>query len=152
MPTSTSDENPALALPPPEELPAVEPPPGTADFLRLGAELRRTAVPIDGVHAAWVRLRVPVLADEPVRPTSLAALPLDIVNMLGVHDLDPRHATSINPDVTGHLSRTPREGWIALTGHTHYSPGNGHGVSMAVLSDRAGVFGTASTSQLLDPR
>jgi hypothetical protein len=28
----------------------------------------------------------------------------------------------------------------------------GHGVSMAVMSDADGVFGVASTSQILDPR
>ena len=57
-----------------------------------------------------------------------------------------------NPDVTGHLTRAPVSEWIALTGHTYYSHGVAHGVSMAVMSDEAGVFGVTSTSQILEPR
>ena len=112
--------------------------------------MRRTVEPIDGVHAVWCRLRVPVVAGEPVRATSRAALPLDIVNLLGV-DLDPTHASSINPDVSGHLSRAPVGEWVAISGHTYYAHAVAHGVSMGVLSDEAGVFGITSTSQLLDP-
>ncbi len=99
----------------------------------------------------WCRLRVPVVAGEPVRATSLAALPLDVTNLIGV-GLDPTRATSINPDVTGHLSRAPVGEWVALTGNTHYDHGVAHGVSMAVMSDAEGVFGVTSTSQILDPR
>ncbi|MBV9412462.1 MAG: hypothetical protein JO148_12755, partial [Acidimicrobiia bacterium] len=120
-------------------------------FLSLGAELRRTIEPVDGINVVWCRLRVPVVAGEPVRDTSRAAFPLDMVNLLGVR-LDPKAATSINPDVTGHLCRTPQSDWAALTGHTHYSHDVAHGVSMAVMSDKAGVFGVTSTSQILDPR
>jgi acyl dehydratase len=152
MATSTTDVNPTVSIPPPEAVPAVEPPPGMCDFLRLGAEVRRTDEAVGGVHVAWCRFRVPVIDGEPIRATSRAALPLDVVNMLGVRDLDPRVASSINPDVSGHLSRAPVDEWVALTGNTHYDHGVGHGVSMAVLSDSAGAFGVTSTSQLLDPR
>ena len=58
---------------------------------------------------------------------------------------------SINPDVTGHLCRAPVGEWVALTGNTHYTHDIGHGFSMAVMSDRDGVFGVTSTSQVLDP-
>ena len=64
--------------------------------------------------------------------------------------VDPARATSINPDVTGHLSRAPVGEWVALSGHTYYAPAVGHGVSMAVLSDATGSFGVTSTSQILD--
>lgn len=151
MPTSTSDRNPSASLPPPEGLGGVEHHPGVADFLLRGAELRRTTEPIDGVHATWCRLRVPVVAGEPVRATSRAALPLDMVNLLGV-GLDPARATSINPDVTGHLCRAPIGEWVALTGNTYYDHEVAHGVSMAVMSDAQGAFGVTSTSQILDPR
>jgi hypothetical protein len=150
MPASTSAHNPSAALPPPEGLEGVDHREGVADFLRYGAEMRRTIEPIDGVHAVWCRLRVPVVAGEPVRATSRAALPLDIVNLLGVA-LDPTRASSINPDVTGHLCRAPVGEWVALTGHTYYSHVVGHGVSMAAMSDGQGVFGVTSTSQLLEP-
>ena len=150
MPVSTSDLNPSAGLPPPDGLTGVEQLRSVPGFLAHGAELRRTLEPIDGVHAIWCRLRVPVVAGEPTRATSQATFPLDMVNLMGVR-LDPRRATSINPDVTGHLSRGPVDEWIALTGHTHYSHAVAHGVSMAVMSDRAGVFGITSTSQILDP-
>ena len=95
---------------------------------------------------------LPIGASRRMRlATSRAALPLDIVNLLGV-SLDPLRASSINPDVSGHLNRTPEGEWVALTGHTYYAHGVGHGVSMATMSDRAGVFGVTSTSQILDPR
>jgi hypothetical protein len=150
LPVSTTALNPSSLLPPPADLDGVEERPGVAEFLRTGAELRRTTEPIDGVHAVWCRLRVPVVAGEPVRPTSLAALPLDLVNLLGV-TLDISRATSINPDVSGHLCRAPSGEWVALTGNTYYSPDVGHGLSMALMSDANGVFGVTSNSQVLDP-
>jgi hypothetical protein len=148
MPVSTSTHNPSEALPPPDELDGVEHREGVADFLRYGAEMRRTSEPIDGVHGVWCRLRVPVVVGEPVRASSRAALPLDIVNLMGVQ-LDPTRASSINPDVTGHLCRAPVGEWVALTGHTYYSHEVAHGVSAAIMSDTAGVFGVTSTSQIL---
>ena len=150
VPVSTTTANPSAALPPPEGLASVEHREGVAEFLISGAEMRRSEEPIDGVHAVWCRLRVPVVAGEPVRASSRAALPLDIVNMLGVTHLDPAVASSINPDVTGHLSRAPVGEWVAITGNTHYDHGVGHGVSIGVLSDAVGTFGVASTSQILD--
>jgi acyl-coenzyme A thioesterase PaaI-like protein len=150
MPRSTSEANPADAIPPPAELRAMSDFEGAAPFLRLGAELRRADEPVDGVHAVWCRLRIPVVAGEPVRATSRAALPLDLANLIGVRLL-PERATSINPDVTGHLTRAPVGEWVALSGNTYYSPATGHGVSMAVMSDTTGVFGTTSTSQIVQP-
>lgn len=152
MPVSTSDVNPSAVLPPPPEgLTGVEHLTSVPAFLAHGAELRRSLKPIDGVHAIWCRLRVPVVAGEPIRDTSRATFPLDMVNLLGVTTLDPSRASSINPDVTGHLTRVPVGDWIALTGHTYYSHAVAHGVSMATMSDEAGVFGVTSTSQILDP-
>ena len=148
LPESTTGVNPSDALPPPGELRSVAEFEGAAPFLRMGAELRRTDEPVDGLHAVWCRLRVPVVAGEPVRATSRAVLPLDLGNLLGVH-LDPRRVTSINPDVTGHVTRIPVGEWVALSGHTYYSHATAHGVSMAVMSDEVGVFGTTSTSQIL---
>jgi hypothetical protein len=150
MPRSTSAVNPVATLPPPHELEGVDHYEGCADFLRFGAELRRSTEPIDGSYAVWCRLRVPVVAGEPVRATSRAALPLDLVNLLGV-SLERYAASSINPDVTGHVNRAPVGEWVALTGHTYYAHGVGHGVSMATISDTDGVFGVTSTSQILDP-
>ena len=151
MPVSTTDHNPSTTVPPPEAMSGVEQLTRVPKFLSLGAELRRTIEPVDGINVVWCRLRVPVVAGEETRATSRAAFPLDMVNLLGVR-LDPSKATSINPDVTGHLCRAPVGEWIALTGQTHYSHDVAHGVSMATMSDSGGVFGTTSTSQILEPR
>jgi acyl-coenzyme A thioesterase PaaI-like protein len=150
MPASTSNLNPSADLPPPEGLSGIDQLRRVPAFLEHGAELRRTLEPIDGIHGIWCRLRVPVVAGEPTRVASRAAFPLDMVNLMGVR-LDPRRASSINPDVTGHLSRGPVAEWVALTGHTYYSHDVAHGVSMATMSDAAGVFGVTSTSQILQP-
>lgn len=151
MPVSTSSLAPASAFPGPEACDPVDRHPGVADFLRLGAELRRAPAPVDGQHTAWVRLRVPVVAGEAVRATSLAALPMDCVNLLGV-GLSLGAATAINADVSAHVTRPPVGAWVALTGNTWFANGVGHGMSQAVMSDAAGVFGVTSTSQLLQPR
>lgn len=149
LPISTSDVNPSTTVPPPQELSGVEQIPSVPAFLKHACELRRTLEPVDGVHVVWTRLRIPVVAGEPVRAASRAAAPLDLVNMMGVR-LDKRRVTSINPDVSGHLCRTPVGEWVALTGHTYYSHDVAHGVSAAVMSDEVGVFGVTSTSQILD--
>ncbi|MBV9042629.1 MAG: thioesterase family protein [Acidimicrobiia bacterium] len=151
LPISTSALNPSASVPPPEELSGVDQIPSAPAFLKRACELRRTLEPVDGVHVVWTRLRLPVVAGEPLRAASRAAVPLDLVNMMGVR-LDKRRVTSINPDVTGHLCRAPVGEWVALTGHTYYSHDVAHGVSMAVMSDEAGVFGVTSTSQILDVR
>jgi hypothetical protein len=149
IPRSTSDHVPARELPGPEAWTSAEEHYGVADFLVHGAELRRSPEPIDGQYGAWVRLRIPVVAGEAVRATSRAVLPLDTVNLLGLAAGDVRKVGIINPDVTGHLIRLPTDEWIAMTGNSYYAHQVGHGMSMAVLSDRAGVYGLTSTTQLV---
>jgi hypothetical protein len=148
LPPSTTAADPAAVLPPPRDLARVEHRAGVADFLRFGAECRRTTDPIDGCHGLWLRMRVPVVAGEPVRATSRATLPMDCVNLIGVDAL-PEGVSVVNADVSAHVFRMPRGEWVAMTGHTHFEHRTGHGLSMATMSDRAGVFGVTSTSQIL---
>lgn len=148
LPAATTLTRPAAVLPPPHELSGVEDRPGVAEFLLHGAELRRTFEPIDGIHAQCVRLRVPVVAGEPVRATSRATLPMDCVNLIGL--TGPLEGVSmINADVSGHVFRMPRGEWVAMTGHTHFDHRVGHGISTATMSDDEGVFGVTSTSQIV---
>lgn len=148
LPPSTTDTDPAAGLPPPEELAGVEHREGVADFLRFGAECRRTPAPVDGLHGLWLRMRIPVVAGEPVRATSRATLPMDCVNLIGVEGL-VRGVSMINADVSAHVFRMPRGEWVAMTGHTYFNHAVGHGMSMATMSDHQGVFGVSSTSQIL---
>lgn len=150
LPRSTSEHDPAAALPPPEALAGVDEREGVADFLRFGAELRRTTEPIDatGSHAAWVRLRVPVVAGEAVRATSRVALPMDCVNLIGVQGFRGS-VSAVNADVSAHVFRPPTSEWVAMVGSTRFEHRLGHGISMATLSDEDGVFGVTSTSQVV---
>lgn len=148
-PVSTADDAGTLAsLPDPADLPSMEIHPGVAAFLVHGAELRRSLEPTEGPACAWVRLRVPVVAGEPVRRTSRSTVVMDCINLLGVTSL-PGGTTAINPDVSAHLMRAPVGEWVAMVGDTRFAGEVGHGFSSAILADRDGVFGAASTSQVL---
>lgn len=148
--TATIDVPPGDEWLPPAHLEDVGLNPQAPAFLRLGAELRRADEPIDGSHQVWCRLRVPVVAGEPIRATSRAVLPFDLVNKIGA-SLTRDSATTINPDVSGHIARLPVSDWVALIGHSYYDHTVGHGVSMATMRDAAGDFGVTSTSQLVEP-
>jgi hypothetical protein len=156
VPPSTSDHRPADALLPPEqsiEMRTVSP---TRPGFLKAVDLRRTRTP-DGTTGAWVRLDAAVVAGEPVRPTARLALAIDFANLVGL-DGPVAALTMINPDVTAHVLRPPRDesdgatGWVAITGDTRFHPASGRGISSAVLSDDDGVFAVASTSQLIQPR
>jgi hypothetical protein len=150
MPASTTTVNPASLLPQPETVPRIGHEAGGAEFLRLAVEMRRAPERDGEEHGIWLRLLLPVVAGEPVRPTSLATLPMDCVNLIGV-PLERSRATAINADVSGHVSRLPAEGWIALVGNTWFAQGVGHGTSVGWMCDADGVFGVTSTSQLVQP-
>lgn len=149
---STADDTALLAsLPSPDDLPSVGEQAGVAGFLVTGAELRRPAGATDGPSCAWLRLMVPVIADEAIRATSRVTLPMDCVNLIGVTGL-PVGFTAINPDVSAHVLRAPVGEWVGLVGDTRFSPTIGHGVSMATVVDREGVVGVTSTSQVAQRR
>jgi hypothetical protein len=99
----------------------------------------------------WVRLEVPVVAGEPLRPTARLTFGFDYTNLIGV-DEHPGVVTMINPDVTAHVLRPPTSEWIAITGDTRFNPGMARGLSWAWLSDDDGVFAMASLSQLIQLR
>ncbi|WCO67013.1 thioesterase family protein [Iamia majanohamensis] len=149
-PRSTTDARPADALVDPEGAWSFSAMPDAPGFLR-GIDLRR-APRTDGAGVgAWLRLQVPVVAGEEVRATARAVVGFDFANLVGVDD-HPEGVTMINPDVTGHVLRSPVEGWIAVTGDTRFAPGGGRGLSTAMLSDAEGVFAVVSVSQLVQAR
>jgi hypothetical protein len=73
---------------------------------------------------------------------------MDCVNLIGITSRAPG-VSMINADVSGHVFRLPLGEWVAMTGHTHFDHAVGHGISTATLSDRDGVFGVTSTSQIV---
>lgn len=138
----TADQ--AAQLPPPERCDRVGQAAGSPGFLE-GIDMRRA--PGQGV---WIRLAVPVVAGEPVRATSCMTVGFDFAQLINA---DTERAmstmTMINPDVTAHVLRPPTGDWIAVTGETRFEAAMGRGVSSAILSDGDGMFGVASTSQLV---
>ncbi|MEZ5245034.1 MAG: thioesterase family protein [Acidimicrobiales bacterium] len=148
-PDSSTDIDPAAALPRPEEIEPADDRPGLPPFLRVALDFRRTDPWAEGVNGIWLRLRVPVVAGEPICATSRATVPMDVVNLIGAK-FDGAAFTAINPDVSAHVARPPVGEWVGLVGETIFSHSVGHGVSAATMSDSAGVFGVTSTSQILD--
>lgn len=148
-PISSTDADPATALPAPDE---IDPPDHHLPaFLRTALDFRRIAPETDGANGVWLRLVAPVVAGEPIRATSRATVPMDVVNLIGARFSGDRF-TAINPDVSAHLVRPPVGEWVALAGETLFAHGVGHGISAATMSDAEGVFGISSTSQIVDPR
>jgi hypothetical protein len=138
---------PADRLPPPEGCARLGEAPGSPGFLR-GIEMRR--VPDRGV---WVRLVVPVVAEQPIRTTSRLTVGFDFAQLINAKVERAMAAmTMINPDVTAHVLRPPVGDWVAVTGATSFTPAIARGISSATLSDDAGFFAVASTSQLVQRR
>ena len=123
---------------------------GDGPGMMRAVDLRRAALRGSDAYGFWMRLRVPVVAGEPLRPTALQTVAVDFANCIGVA-LDPSAATTINPDVSGQFLRVPTGEWLAIVGDTRFDHRAGRGISAATLSDRDGVFAVATTSQLVQP-
>ena len=151
LPTDTSDDRPADAMVPPDRARTMgEGSPQLPGF--LGAiDMRRSDLGDGPGWGCWVRLAVPVVAGEPIRPTSQLTFAFDYANLIAV-DGHPDLLTMINPDVSAHVLRPPTSEWIAITGETRFNPAMGRGLSWATLSDGEGPFAVVSMSQLLQHR
>lgn len=116
--------------------------------------------PVDDFErpAAWLRLRVPVVAGEQTSPFVSAATICDMVYGLpivrDVQRADPRlmqqDFVAINADTSLQLRRAPIGDWIGLDAEIRYGP-DGAGLGRASLSDREGPLGYAQQSLLLRP-
>ncbi len=151
MPSSTTDARPGDLLTRPDDSVSIrEVSPQPPGF--LGAVDMRKGQMSDGTGmGTWVRLEVPVVAGEAVRPTARLTFGFDYTNLVGVGE-HPGMVTMINPDVTAHVLRPPVGEWIAITGDTRFHPAMARGLSSAWLSDDEGPFALASLSQLIQLR
>ncbi len=149
---NTVDDN--VALPDPDGLDGL--PFGDAKvrpgFLD-GIDLRRFPRPDgpEGVWGYWVRLLVPLLADEVTTPLQTLSVAGDFANMIGA-TFDATKISAINPDLNVHLLRPPRGEWLAVMGDWRAGAATGIGVSTATIRDRDGVCAVAANCQLLQPR
>ncbi len=104
-----------------------------------------------GHATVWFRLRVPMVAGEPVSPLMRVAAAADFGNGISsVVDWDAGWLF-INPDLTVHLSRYPAGEWVALDASTSPS-GDGIGFAESALYDEQGRIGRSVQSLLFDRR
>ncbi len=119
-------------------------------FIRA-VDYERSDTPAAGrPTVAWARLRCRLVEGEDASPFVRLATLCDFASGTG-NPLDFTQWTSINPDLTLHVSRLPRSEWIAVKAWTQLEA-DGIGQSNAILFDEEGVVGRAMTSLLVQRR
>jgi hypothetical protein len=104
-----------------------------------------------GPVAAWLRLRVPLVAGEaPTPPLECLVAVADSASGLALA-VDPARATFVNADLTIALHRIPAGEWTCLDATT---TGEAHGIGLtrARLWDTTGPVGRSLQTLLLEPR
>jgi hypothetical protein len=103
-----------------------------------------------GAATVWMRLRHPLLPDEPLTPIARVVATSDFGN--GVAAVLPfEEYLFINADLTISLNRRPRGEWVALQARTLLHPG-GIGWAESVLHDELGPVGRATQALVVQPR
>jgi Thioesterase-like superfamily len=104
-----------------------------------------------GPVAAWLRLRVPLVAGEtPTPPIESLVACADSASGVAV-SVDPARATFVNADLTIALQRAPTGEWMCLDAATT-GEAPGIGLTRALLWDTAGPIGRSLQTLLLEPR
>lgn len=103
-----------------------------------------------GAATVWMRLRHPLLPDEPLTPLARLAAAADFGN--GVSFVLPfDRYLFINADLTIDLDRRPQGEWVALDARTLLHP-DGIGWAESVLHDELGPVGRATQALVVQPR
>ena len=158
----------AVDLPADRPQPADVPPaaPGSLPAMRPEArwDVGQTAFHADGVEhrfalggfldrgpaADWIRLAVPVLADEEPSPLQRVAAAADFGN--GISSVvDPVRWAFVNPDLTITLHRPAAGAWIGVDAVTRLEA-TGLGASESDLFDEQGRIGQAVQTLLVEAR
>jgi len=119
------------------------PPPAFAQkwsryFQNVSVRLIEGALEKPGPAAAWMRLDIPLVEGEPNTPLIQAVQAADFSS--GVAQIvDMRQWTFINPEISLHFFRKPKDQWILIRARTAVGE-RGAGLTMATLSDRQGPF------------
>ncbi len=103
-----------------------------------------------GPGAAWIRLRVPIVAGEEASPAQRAVTLSDFSNAIGSFLPMTTH-TYLNADLTVNLHRMPEGEWICVDSVMRVSE-TGIGLAAAQLSDQIGPIGRATQSLLIGER
>jgi hypothetical protein len=103
-----------------------------------------------GPAIAWLRMRHPLVAGEPVAPLARVLIAADSGN--GVSSvLDYRRFIFVNTDLTVNLHRYPEGQWVCLEAESIVSR-QGVGLAASMLHDLRGPIGRASQSLLVGER
>jgi acyl-Coa thioesterase superfamily protein/acyl-CoA thioesterase superfamily protein len=103
-----------------------------------------------GAATVWMRLRHPLLPDEPLTSLARVAATSDFGN--GVATVLPfEEYLFINADLTISLNRRPQGEWVALDARTLLHPG-GIGWAESVLHDELGPVGRATQALVVQRR
>lgn len=103
-----------------------------------------------GPAVAWMRMRMPLVADEEPSALTRALMVADTGNGISAV-LDFRQYVFINPDLTVFLHRYPEGEWVCLDART-VAEATGIGLAAARISDARGVVGRALQSLFIAER
>lgn len=103
-----------------------------------------------GAVLAWLRMRVPLLPDEPPSPLQRVLVAADSGHGVGIA-LDIDRYSFVNPDLAVHLHRLPAGEWIGLDAVTRPEP-TGIGLSHCRVLDLHGPIGMSLQSQVVERR
>jgi hypothetical protein len=156
-------------VPMPSDLAPAPPPPGPTDgtasqppwtdaiqytsFHRDGVEHRfvRGTFAEPGPATDWIRLRVPLLADQPISPLTRVVAAADFGNGVSWTLSREDGYLFINPDLTLYLHRLPAGEWVCLESATYPEP-SGIGLAESRLWDERGPLGRGLQTLLLEKR
>jgi hypothetical protein len=148
----TVPAEPATAPPPPErsapfELPFMS---GEQGYHRAVEWRLASGTWGRGPVTAWLRLRVPLVAESPTSPLESLVTVADSASGVAVV-VDPARTTFVNGDLTVALHRLPSGEWTGLEAATA-GERRGIGLTRARLWDTAGAVGQSLQSLLLESR
>jgi Thioesterase-like superfamily len=147
----------AVAIPPGPSLPSD---PGPASFFPTGESVGyHTAMEVRfvsggfteiGPATAWLRMRRPLVGDEPPSPLQRVLVAADVGNGISAA-VDFRRFVFVNVDLTVQLERLPEGEWVAVDAVTLPRP-RGSATAESVLSDERGRIGRAMQTLLVAAR
>jgi hypothetical protein len=103
-----------------------------------------------GPGKVWMRLRHPLLPDEPATALTRLVATADFGNGISAELVFDKYLF-INADLTIHLWRPPQGEWIGLDAQT-LLPEGGMGTAESVLHDEHGAVGRAFQTLVVQPR